>query len=380
MRGGSRPRLYPLCVLCFPTRVSSCGFFNPRAREANGSTNDRVGRQAARETAKKTRNAYADMGATRVVAKCGVTVAAARAGVNHSFILMQKRPNKHFLNGRVKRLSRADILKRDGLPTGPATPPRPMPRRETDDDDPGALWDALGRGTAAGRVVFNLYSGDTSGRQYGAFATGFNRLKMKTSDPAERRAPPDVEQSLKKQDAIACAARSAHARVRRPGNFTGKEPVTEAQAVDEMFEEAKKNYRPTVRPKAVSELENIARREEKINPPAPSRRLIGEEGKLRLQRLREFNGKLPEEQAWVKPVTKRDEAKTERNMNTKAQAEVLFSQVVAEIEERETFLADMTRAGRGQQYETAIKAEIGERVRTLKKLDVTIRREEDAGR
>ena len=99
-----------------------------------------------------------------------------------------------------------------------------------------------------------------------------------------------------------------------------------------------------------------------------------------MQRLREFNGKLPEEQAWVKPVTKRDEAKTERNVNTKAQAEVLFSQVVSEIEERETFLADMTRAGRGQQYETAIKAEIGERVRTLKKLDVTIRREEDAGR
>ena len=39
-----------------------------------------------------------------------------------------------------------------------------MPRRDAsyddDDDDDGEIpWDALGRGTAAGRALFNLYNG-----------------------------------------------------------------------------------------------------------------------------------------------------------------------------------------------------------------------------
>ena len=76
----------------------------------------------------------------------------------------------------------------------------------------------------------------------------------------------------------------------------------------------------------------------------------------------------------------RDEPKPKekKNITSKEQAETLFGQVVREIEEREQFLLEMTSAGRGASYETAIKAEISERVRTLKKLDSTIRREEDA--
>lgn len=252
-----------------------------------------------------------------------------------------------------------------------------MPRRDAD-DDAGALWDALGRDTAAGRAVFNLYSGDTSGKQYGAFANDFNRVVMTSSDPASRRAPPSVEQSLKKSDAIAAAARATHLRVRRPGNFKGNAPLTEAQAVKEQFEHAKRNHRPAVRPKLVSELENERRRVEVPFVPAPSRRLIGEEGKLRFQRLREFNGRLPEEQAWAKPMRDEPKPKEKKNITAKEQAETLFGQVVREIEEREQFLLEMTSAGRGASYETAIKAEISERVRTLKKLDSTIRREEDA--
>ena len=146
-----------------------------------------------------------------------------------------------------------------------------MPRRRDDDvsdddDDEKALWDALGRGTAAGRAVFNLYSRDNGGKQYGAFANDFNRLQMRVSDPATRRAPPEVEEAVKKETAIASAARATHARVRRPTNFTGAPPLTDAEATRASFEKSKAR-RPGVRPKALSDLENAARREEAPVPP-----------------------------------------------------------------------------------------------------------------
>ena len=164
-------------------------------------------------------------------------------------------------NGRLQCAGAESFLKREARGT---PPPRAMPRRrddDDDDDDEKALWDALGRGTAAGRAVFNLYSGDNGGKEYGAFANDFNRLQMRVSDPATRRAPPEVEEAVKKENAIASAARTTHARVRRPTNFTGAPPLTDAEAVRASFEKSKAR-RPGVRPKALSDLENAARREE----------------------------------------------------------------------------------------------------------------------
>ena len=258
-----------------------------------------------------------------------------------------------------------------------------MPRRRDDDvsdddDDEKALWDALGRGTAAGRAVFNLYSGDNGGKQYGAFANDFNRLQMRVSDPATRRAPPEVEEAVKKETAIASAARATHARVRRPTNFTGAPPLTDAEATRASFEKSKAR-RPGVRPKALSDLENAARREEAPVPPAPARRLICEQGKLRFQRLREFSGRLPEEQ----PENARDGralVRVKKKETALDVAETLFGQVAREIEERDEFLAEMRAAGIGARYETAIRAEIAERVRVLRRLDGTIRSEEAKAR
>jgi hypothetical protein len=256
-----------------------------------------------------------------------------------------------------------------------------MPRRrdddddDDDDDDEKALWDALGRGTAAGRAVFNLYSGDSGGKEYGAFANDFNRLQMRVSDPATRRAPPDVEEAVKKETAIASAARTTHARVRRPTNFTGAPPLTDAEAMRASFEKSKAR-RPGVRPKALSDLENAARREEAPLPPAPSRRLIGEQGKLRFQRLREFSGRLPEEQPENVGDGRSRRKKESREETTRAVAETLFGQIALEIEERDAFLAEMRASGIGGRYETAIRAEIAERVRVLRRLDGTIRSEE----
>jgi len=267
----------------------------------------------------------------------------------------------------------------------PRAPRLAMPRRDDDsEDDSGALWDALGRGTAAGRAVFNLYSGDAGGKQYGAFANDFNRLQMRVSDPATRRAPPDVEEALKKRDAIACAARATHALVRRPTNFTGRAPLSEAEALRASFERSK-TRRPAVRPRALSDLENAARRNEVQIPPAPTRRLIGEEGKSRFQRLREFNGRLPEEHPASVPAgssgrlgdSGRAASTTRGEAPPKQTAEALFDAVAEEIEARESFLRDMRAFGEGARYESIIKGEIAERVRLLRKLDAYVRDDEE---
>ena len=281
-------------------------------------------------------------------------------------------------NGRFQ-CAGAESFSKTGVARHAATPPRAMPRRrdddDDDDDDEKALWDALGRGTAAGRAVFNLYSGDSGGKEYGAFANDFNRLQMRVSDPATRRAPPEVEEAVKKENAIASAARTTHARVRRPTNFTGAPPLTDAEAMRASFEKSKAR-RPGVRPKALSDLENAARREEAPLPPAPSRRLIGEQGKLRFQRLREFSGRLPEEQPENVGDGRSRRKKESREETTRAVAETLFGQIALEIEERDAFLAEMRASGIGGRYETAIRAEIAERVRVLRRLDGTIRSEE----
>ena len=53
--------------------------------------------------------------------------------------------------------------------------------------------------------------------------------------------------------------------------------------------------------------------------------------------------------------------------------EEMFGAIVGEIEERETFLAEMRTLGRGDKYELEIKSEIAERVNQLKGLDDALR-------
>jgi hypothetical protein len=53
--------------------------------------------------------------------------------------------------------------------------------------------------------------------------------------------------------------------------------------------------------------------------------------------------------------------------------EEMFGAIVGEIEERETFLAEMTTLGRGDKYELEIKSEIADRVNQLKGLDDALR-------
>ena len=66
-----------------------------------------------------------------------------------------------------------------------------MPRRDDDGDDDEDDEGTVGCSVAARRrAVFNLYSGDNGGKQYGAFMNDFNRLQMRVSDPATRHRRP----------------------------------------------------------------------------------------------------------------------------------------------------------------------------------------------
>ena len=250
-----------------------------------------------------------------------------------------------------------------------------MPRRDAsyddDDDDDGEMpWDALGRGTAAGRALFNLYNGDTTGKRYGNLSNNYNVNRMKHGDPSAKRLPPQLEESLKKDAEI--HANKVKSRVSVPVP-TGRRHLTEHEETELSFMRAK--YATRCR-KGESEIkaEMDADPEWARPAPQPSRPLMGDAEKLRLQRLREFNGKLPEEHQ--APMTKKKHQETPQYDNDYAILEDMFGKVTQEIEEREEFLAEMRAAGRGEKHETAIKSEIAVRVAQLRKLDIKIKQRE----
>lgn len=244
-----------------------------------------------------------------------------------------------------------------------------MPRRSSgdDDDESGAIWDALGRGTAAGRAVFNLYSGDSSGRAYGKFANDFNVEKMATADPKTLRSRPDEEEARKRDEAVMSSRRVRERAVRRPGNFRGRAAPTDDEAEANAFARMR-DAKFSVRPKAVID-RDVAARFSEPDAPAPARRLIGEAGKLRFQRQREFNGVLPEENPALRAPPRRPRSRDDPAEEARA-LERAFDDVAEELEAFEERL----RTCRGGAREVAaLRAEVGDRVATLRKLDEGIK-------
>ena len=238
-----------------------------------------------------------------------------------------------------------------------------MPRRSSgdDDDESGAIWDALGRGTAAGRAVFNLYSGDSSGRAYGKFANDFNVEKMATADPKTLRSRPDEEEARKRDEAVMSSRRVRERAVRRPGNFRGRAAPTDDEAEANAFARMRE-AKFSVRPKAVID-RDVAARFSEPDAPAPARRLIGEAGKLRFQRQREFNGVLPEENPALRAPPRRPPRRDDPAEEARAM-ERAFDDVAEELEAFEERL----RTCRGGAREVAaLRAEVGDRVATLRR-------------
>ena len=72
-----------------------------------------------------------------------------------------------------------------------------MPRRyiyaDEDKDDEQLIWDALGRGSAAGRHLYNLYNGNTDGKRFGNMQSAYNGEVESRKTAEERRLPMEVE-------------------------------------------------------------------------------------------------------------------------------------------------------------------------------------------
>ena len=186
----------------------------------------------------------------------------------------------------------------------------------------------------------------------------------------ERRLPMDVEEAIKRDEAFLRSTTLKRWQVNVPGGFTGARKPTEDEELRLKFE-AQRRAGQSRKPEAT------IRREMRADPdfngtsraPKPSKPLLGEAEKRRLQRLREFNGRPPEV---VRPqkLSERSKVKEQpRRKTQREQLEELFEAVVGEIEEREAFLHEMRAHGRGDRYEHAIRAEIAERVNQLRGLD-----------
>ena len=249
-----------------------------------------------------------------------------------------------------------------------------MPRRyiyaDEDKDDDELIWDALGRGSAAGRHLYNLYNGNTDGKRFGNMQSAYNGEVESRKTAEERRLPMDVEEAIKRDEAFLRSTTLKRWQVNVPGGFTGTRKPTEDEELRLKFE-AQRRAGQSRKPEAT------IRREMRADPdfngtsraPKPAKPLLGEAEKRRLQRLREFNGRPPEV---VRPqkLSERSKVKEQpRRKTQREQLEELFDAVVGEIEEREAFLHEMRAHGRGDRYEHAIRAEIAERVNQLRGLD-----------
>ena len=249
-----------------------------------------------------------------------------------------------------------------------------MPRRyiyaDDDKDDEQLIWDALGRGSAAGRHLYNLYNGNTDGKRFGNMQSAYNGEVESRKTAEERRLPMEVEDAIKRDEAFLRSSTLKRWQVNVPGRFTGSRKPTEDEELRIKFD-AQRRTGQARKPEAT------IRREMRSDPdfngtsraPKPSKPLLGEAEKHRLQRLREFNGRPPEVVRPQKLSERSTKQAVPRKKSQREQMEEMFQAVVGEIEEREGFLNEMRSLGRGDRYEHAIRAEIAERVNQLRHLD-----------
>ena len=164
-----------------------------------------------------------------------------------------------------------------------------MPRRyiyaDDDKDDEQLIWDALGRGSAAGRHLYNLYNGNTDGKRFGNMQSAYNGEVESRKTAEERRLPMEVEDAIKRDEAFLRSSTLKRWQVNVPGRFTGSRKPTEDEELRIKFD-AQRRTGQARKPEAT------IRREMRSDPdfngtaraPKPSKPLLGEAEKHRLQR------------------------------------------------------------------------------------------------
>ena len=212
----------------------------------------------------------------------------------------------------------------------------------------------LGRGSPAGRALFNLYGGD-QGRDAGARFTERNRRNHKRA-LAAGYVPPKVEPRQLPEPREA-------PKVNVP-RFAKRSPLASVTSREIAY-----LTMPT---------KKKVDREAPFEPdvPVPRRPAVDEREKQRFAKFMEFNGKPPE----YKPrgeegVARRRGGRGRRRTEEKTELETLeemFTAVSGEVQERERFLEEMATAG-NRQYEAQIRAEVSARVAELRKIDTMIK-------
>ncbi|XP_024527856.1 uncharacterized protein LOC112345397 [Selaginella moellendorffii] len=213
---------------------------------------------------------------------------------------------------------------------------------------PERVWDAPGRGTAAGRALFRLYNGFAAARQKGEQFSLQNRLAI-----LRRLANTSQEALLQPKVRVPRFRRRPSPEDVPPFPVHGYGGKRKASLIIE---------------KAREEFENISL------PPPPTKPVLDEKEKQRLQTIFEWHGLLEEGEVLVAPkITPVPRIRK----GSREEKEQLLDLISKEIEEREEFLRDMQKYGKDEEYRSQIQMEIHDRVKQMKQLDKLITAEEE---
>eukprot|EP01018_Ginkgo_biloba_P034775 Gb_21095 [translate_table: standard] len=218
---------------------------------------------------------------------------------------------------------------------------------------------APGRETAAGRALFALYNGYNLARQRGNNYSLLNKPTQKNIDRLQNILfrPPASESKSPTRETKPQKPRVKVPRFRR--RCASLEPVPKVVEL-------------RGRKRASEILQKLKEDSNKFElPPPPIKPAIDDKEKQRVQSLFEWSGRIDKEHILNPP-----KPRAPRVVKHKGDKEVLLDSISREIDEREAFLNDMERLGRGEQYKERITEEIEERIKQMKILDALMTQED----
>jgi len=208
-------------------------------------------------------------------------------------------------------------------------------------------------GGALGRALFNaLDQDDQADRRQEMNQIGRRYAPKKVNNPQR------VEHKRQVHNDTRVPTKTSQRAVAVPKNFAVTRPRKQYHPIDCTYK--KKSDRAIA-----ADTNNYAEQALPMYRPRPS----NEERILRLQKGMEFGDRPPE------PV-KKPLARLPVKRDGRSEAQRLFDETQAEIDERQSFLVEMREIGKGKEYDAIISGEIAERVRDLKALDKLISSEE----
>ncbi|KAL3139995.1 hypothetical protein ABBQ38_004280 [Trebouxia sp. C0009 RCD-2024] len=222
---------------------------------------------------------------------------------------------------------------------------------KTDHQEPPAVWQSVGRGTPAGRALFNLFSDNVNGKQTG------------DKYSARNKAVHEAKTALGWRPSLP-GAKASHGVPTKPAVCVPKfrKAVSAGSSV----------VAPCGKKSADIILKELAQRQlevEQQRMPPPQGPLLDDVEKQRLAEWMRYKGKPPERKpSQALPYKPKP--------GSKADLQNLFDQIVSEVSERQQYLQDMaayTSTRDHQAVSNQMKREIHDRVQEMNRLDELLR-------